>query len=627
MSTTPEPDMDLDLHFLPAWARQAPDLNRYSQFEGGGRDDRSRRGGRDRPPGEGRRPGPGGDRSARRPGGPGRGGDRRPGGPDRDRDRDRGNRPPPREAAPPLPEIGVNFVPDNPGVESLARQIKVTGRAYPVFEIAQLVLSKPERYQVTFSELKGAEGQLLQGLWLCSIDNTLWLSVDEAVGHVMRKHFELFYQAEKTPTDPPKGTYTFVAQCGLSGTILGPPNFHDYQAKLCKLHAARFSRMPLEAYKAKIRMVRDEAVVKQWIEDQSFKTEFNCLNVPEPRKLANRDEAEKHFREVHAPSLIQQVDAWTASAALAQQLPCTRLRQILRYAWEDQRRFPLRVVTVLSQQLAGHGLQFFKVNKTVTHVCVARPHHLDMEASPVSEGIRRIVEYIDAHEGCRRRELVETLAPTPVAPPPPEPPSSAEPAPAPEGTSPPPPAAASAAPPPTPEQTSIISDLHWLIHQGHVVEFANGRLETAKKPKPRPEPKPQAAPKPQAVVEASHSAPPAAETAGGTLPTADLTGPPSDPAGSPPPESAAEPPPEPPPAESLPAEPGAGEQAPPEPAPQEPPITPGPEPVKPGDTGEPKASGSSDAPAELDRVPASGVPVDPRPTEQEPAAPTGQAPG
>jgi hypothetical protein len=44
---------------------------------------------------------------------------------------------------------------------------------------------------------------------------------------------------------------------------------------------------------------------------------------------------------------------------------------------------------------------------------------------------------------------------------------------------------------PTPEQTAVVADLHWLIHQGHVIEFANGTLETAKKPIPRP-PKPEA---------------------------------------------------------------------------------------------------------------------------------------
>jgi hypothetical protein len=38
----------------------------------------------------------------------------------------------------------------------------------------------------------------------------------------------------------------------------------------------------------------------------------------------------------------------------------------------------------------------------------------------------------------------------------------------------------------TPEQTAIIADLHWLAHQGHIIEFADGKLETAKKPLPKP---------------------------------------------------------------------------------------------------------------------------------------------
>ena len=41
-------------------------------------------------------------------------------------------------------------------------------------------------------------------------------------------------------------------------------------------------------------------------------------------------------------------------------------------------------------------------------------------------------------------------------------------------------------PDPTPEQTAVMVDLHWLIHQGAVLEFADGRMETAKKPLPKP---------------------------------------------------------------------------------------------------------------------------------------------
>ena len=44
-----------------------------------------------------------------------------------------------------------------------------------------------------------------------------------------------------------------------------------------------------------------------------------------------------------------------------------------------------------------------------------------------------------------------------------------------------------AAPVSSPERESALSDLYWLLHQGHVIEFANGKMELAKKPQPRPE--------------------------------------------------------------------------------------------------------------------------------------------
>ena len=39
-----------------------------------------------------------------------------------------------------------------------------------------------------------------------------FINEDEAVAHVLKRHFGTFYQAERTPTEPPKGKYTFVAE-------------------------------------------------------------------------------------------------------------------------------------------------------------------------------------------------------------------------------------------------------------------------------------------------------------------------------------------------------------------------------------------------------------------------------
>jgi hypothetical protein len=396
-----------------------------------------------------------------------------------------------------LPEIEVSLIPDEKGVDSLARQIRITGRAYPLFGIAQMILQKPERHTVVFNIRKNADGKPAQELFVCALDDTLWLSEDDAVAHVLKQHFGTFYLAERTATTPPKGTYTFVGQCGMSGVVLGPPNHHDFQNQLRKLHSERFSRMPFETYKARVKIVRDAEVVKKWIEDQSWKTEYVCLNMPEPLRLADMASVEKHFRETHGETIIKRVEKFQLGGMAARSLRTPGLARLVRSVWEDQRRFPLQIATVLSQQFASRGLQFFKVNKTVTHVSVARPHFLDLQATPVSAGVQRIVEFINAHPKCTRRQLMETLAPGATAAPA---------APGPEGA--PQAEAAAESAEPTPEQTAVVSDLHWLIHQGHVIEFANSTLETAKKPLPRPArpAKAAAAPEPEGVASVEQEA-------------------------------------------------------------------------------------------------------------------------
>lgn len=500
MSILSDNEFDLNKLFLPAWA-QEPSASKYANYEGeterfDRRRDRDRRG--PRPP---RREGPTGPRrEGDRPRGERRGprrpeGERgqAPGGPKADFRR---GEPRERRAPRPLPEIEASLRPEDKGVESLARQIRITGRAYPLFEIAQMILQKPERHQVLFSVKKNPQGQPIQPLFVCALDDTLWLSEDEAIAHVLKQHFATFYQAERTATEPPKGKYTFVAQCGLSGRILGPPNHHDYQNQLRKLHSERFARMPFEEFKSRVRIVRDEEVVKKWVDDQSWKTEYVCLNLPEPVRLTSREAVEQHFRENHKENIIKSVESHSLNGAAAHALRSPDLARLVRSVCEDQRRFPLQLATVLSQQFAGHGLQFFKVNKTLTHVCIARPRYLDVAATPVSEGVKRIVEYINATPKCTRKQLIEALAPSP----PPAPAAEA-------GAAPVPPVESAE---PTPEQTAVIADLHWLIHEGHVIEFATGILETAKKPQPKPEPKPAAKPAPAeaAPIPAAETPPP-----------------------------------------------------------------------------------------------------------------------
>ena len=499
MSTEPDNELNLDSLFQPDWAQSAPSKNQYANFKGEDPSRSRNRDFQDRPPRRDRpsaprskpegRPSHGGPRPDRRQQ------DRPQSGGSGERRNFRDQREPAREL--PALELKVEFLPDERGLESLSKQIRLHGRAYPLFQISQLILDRAERHSVIVSTIKLPGGKAAQPLFLCQPDLSLWLTEESANAHALKINFTKFYAAEKTQIDPPKGNFTFVAQCGLSGALIGPPNHHGYQTSLVKIHSERFSQMPFEAYKARIRIVRDEAVVKQWIDETSSRIEYNCLEIEPAERLKTRAETEAHFRQHHLSKLVASVDrhVYTGPASRALREPAA-LAQLIRFNYEQNWRFPIQLSTHLSRSFTNHGLHFFKVNKTVVHVSVARPHYLDLSETPVSESVRRLVEFIEAHPQCTRRQILEALAVAPSAAPvavaAPEAPAVTE-------------AAVAAPQHPTPAQTLVMTDLHWLIHQGHVIEFASGHIETAKKPRPKPEPAAPAAK--TSTPEAAASAP------------------------------------------------------------------------------------------------------------------------
>ena len=285
--------------------------------------------------------------------------------------------------------------------------------------------------------------------------------------------------------------------------------------------------MHFERFKSNVKIVHDEEVVAKWLEEQSWTTEYTDKANPEADKLHSIEEVQEHFKQHHMAGAVEEVKHAEVSGDFQKQAS-RPMRDLVRFHVEDQRRFPLQLATELSHQFTRQGLQFFKVNKTVTHVSVSRPHYLDLELTPVSESVQKIVQFIEQTEDCNRSKVMDALAPsekkcsdgdegsagsatagnkddgsadssapeelgTAAG-------DAAESVPSAESTK-------EAVPPEmTPEQTAVSSDLHWLIHQGHVIEFSNGKMETAKKPKVQPQ-KPKAKPKPKAKMDTDGTAP------------------------------------------------------------------------------------------------------------------------
>jgi len=297
--------IDLSDMFRPAWTTETSDSSarlaaqfdegdRPQRFEGRGGDRGRERGpGRDaRGPRSDRGPRP--DRSNRPEGrregpgasGPGQGGGQgrgprgaRPntgtGAPRGDRndrrgardERDRRPEPPPKPA---LEGWKLQLVPEFTAIEGIAKQIRSRVKAYPLFELARLIVQLSDRYSVRLQ----AENEETPELFRAKADGSVWQTRKEATSHLLSKHLERFYRKSSVTSEPPKGAFSVVAQCGMSGVLLGPPNHHEYTSRLISLHAERFRNMPFEAYKSRIKMMRDEALIEQWKTEQSTKTVY-----------------------------------------------------------------------------------------------------------------------------------------------------------------------------------------------------------------------------------------------------------------------------------------------------------------------------------------------------------------
>jgi hypothetical protein len=343
---------------------------------------------------------------------------------------------------PPLQGWNVSLVPDQRSVDAIARQIKASGRAFSVFDVGRLFMESRDRYQVRFTrrpppQQKGPEGAPAPGpqgppeLFQCVADGSLWLSRDEAIRHLLNSPaLTKYYRTETVTHEAPKGNWSSVAVCGFSGTLLGPPNHHDYQRNVARLHRERFSDMSLERFKSRIRVEKDEALLQKWQESQSTATQYVSVAgepLPEgaepPVPLKSVAEMEAHFLKHHAAEAAVPVTKATVPGNIPGKFLAPPLFGLLRTEVERQQRFPMQLVQDLCRDLENQGLRFFKRDKKTTFVCRNRPHFLP-DDMVLSDRIRAMVEMVRANPGITYSRLVSTLAPHIVAfvpPPAPEP--------------------------------------------------------------------------------------------------------------------------------------------------------------------------------------------------------------
>jgi hypothetical protein len=325
-----------------------------------------------------------------------------------------------------------------------------------------------------------------------------------AINHVFEKHFAQFFDTAEVEVDAPKGNFQVVNRCTVTGELLGPPNYHRYN-QIVQLHHAANIKLPFEVYRNKIESVREPEVIAQWMEKMkktvryTWKVAAAVVAVPVPPvaveatelvegasepavepvvsasaevalsvSFDSLEDARQYLLATVKDKLVRTVESLRFSGKNLETLPPGEIRRTLEGALERQRRFPLDTANALRGRLRREGFTIFKKgSKGVSYVCAVK-RKFRIPNQTFSDSIGALINFLEVNPMIKASVLADKFlgysAPakstTPVEG---------------EGA-----VTAPVAPALTAEQNTKLNrlngDLRWLVSEGYVTEFIDGRL-------------------------------------------------------------------------------------------------------------------------------------------------------
>ncbi len=476
------------------------------------------------------------------------------------------------------PYFNITCYPEDAGFAALVKAVRTSCRTFQLFEITKAVLEKSDRFVLVIQRKTEEGSHAPQGtvpaeparsgktapLFLSLPDHLPFENEEAAIQHVLKNNLGHFFETAEVEVDPPKGNFPIINKCSITGELLGPPNHHRYQHVLQQHHATKLaSRMSFEQFRDSVVSVREPEIVQQWMDKMKKVIRYTWKPIapkpapapvvagteaaapvaeaasavetpapapaetPAPAPVAEMpagpsfdsfDEARGYLLTHAKDKVVRALETIRFHGKLLEKLPPGEMKRAIEGHVERQRRFPLDTANALRGRLRREGFTIFKKgSRGVSYVCAVK-RHFRVPGQVFSVSITGLIEFIEKNPMIHVKDLplkflsidlAAAIAATPV----------------PEGTT--------ASPMPhvalPPEQADALrkmnNDLRWLVTEGYVTEFSDGKLfapppmapQTAKKGEEHGEEHdPVDFPEAQAVV-----APPAAPAAEAAAPSAE----------------------------------------------------------------------------------------------------------
>jgi hypothetical protein len=434
------------------------------------------------------------------------------------------------------PVVKVDLYPQDEAFEVLVKRLRSTVRTYQLFEIAHLLLEKPERYVVVV-ENKAKSGEKPAPLHFSVPGHLPFETEDAAVNHVLANHLDLFCDIEEIEVEAPKGNFQMVNRCSVTGELLGPPNYHRYQEFLQRHYAAKISGMSFDRFTAKVESVKEQESIDAWVESMKKGARYTLKERQdgEPESFESLEAVRFFLLQHRKDKIVGSGETIRFAGRDIERLPKGAIRRSVESYIEQQLHFPLDSANNIRGRLRRHKFAVYKKgSKGVSFVCAVKRKFRDSK-TVFTSSIQGLIEFIEQHPNTpasklpklyinidtekqqpAKLEMTEAeIAAAAAAAAEAAAIAEASEAASTETAAPAPNAAASTEATPKLELSEdeqkqlnqLMLDLRWLIVEGYVTEYGDGRLFAAP---PMPEAKPKQAKTPSEDAPAAAIAEPQA---------------------------------------------------------------------------------------------------------------------
>jgi hypothetical protein len=305
-----------------------------------------------------------------------------------------------RSAAPAYfePTIKVDLYPQDEAFEALINRLRSSARTYQLFDIAQLLLEKPDRYIVVVSP-KPVKGNEPAPLYYSVPGHLPFETEEDAINHVMANYLDQFFEIEEIEVEPPKGNFQMVNRCTITSELLGPPNYHRYQEFLQLHYTARITGMSFEQFTARVESSKEQEHIDAWLESMKKGARYTVKDHQEGESESfDTLEAVRHFLlQQRKDKVVGSGESVRFAGRDIERLPKGDIRRSVEAYVESQKHFPLDSANNIRGRLRRHKFAVYKKgSKGVSFVCAVKRKFRDSKTI-FTESISDLIDFIEKH--------------------------------------------------------------------------------------------------------------------------------------------------------------------------------------------------------------------------------------